>query len=775
MENFRDIPFLRLKTILLTATAASFTLGSNMALAQEDEQPAHEYAHEAAGEIFVTALKRSTSIQSTPISISAMTGDSIANSGAQSIADLGASTPGLNFVDNGPSRRRVVIRGIQASGEPMVGTYYDETPVTGVVGASNDAGSSTPELRLFDVERVEVLRGPQGTLYGSGSMGGTLRVIYNKPNLEKFEGAVDAGVSNTYDGGWNYEVSGMVNVPLELDKIAVRATGFYRRQDGYIDNVVLGINNINEVKSYGGRFLIRMQPTEHWTFDIATYINRSRADTAAWDLGAGKYNSTSFTRQPMRDDVEIYSITTNYDLDFATFTASGSYMHRDTSSVSDTSRYMQWQRTEGRCATLVNSGAACSATQLSDFYDLVDGQSYSGLFPQQEMDAWTAELRLSSDTSGPINWTIGGFYADRHVRVANPQVNTDPITGEVIRPLQIATARYIDDTLTQIAGFGEISWDITEELNLTGGARYFHYDKEIYGWTTIPSILVGARVTPRTKVESSENGWVFKFNASYKITPDIMFYAEAAQGFRPGGANQVLGLDAALTGYDSDSLWNYEAGLKTSLFDRMMTFNINAFQINWSSMQITQRTPNGAFSYIGNAGKAKVRGIEIESSIHPADGLTFAGNFSYIDAKLTEDQNTGTVATSGLKGDRIPHVPKIMAGGSAQYNWELSPALWGFARVDFNHVGGSWSDFRPDYLYARHVDAHTLVNARIGVEDPDDKWGVYLFATNLLNSTAISQSSSSAISSGANIAAPGRTLVNSATPRTIGINLRSNF
>lgn len=759
-----------LRAGFLSAAAAAALLPGQMALA------ADSFANEEGfGEIIVTALKRSTSLQETPISISAVTGDALVNSGAQGLADLGATTPSLNFVDGGPSYRRVVIRGIRASGEPMIGTYYDETPVTGVVGAGNDAGGSTPELRLFDAERVEVLRGPQGTLYGSGSMGGTLRVIYNKPNLQQIEAAVDASLSNTNDGGWNYEVNGMVNVPLAEDQIGFRAVGFYRWQDGYVDNIQLGINNINVLKSYGGRFLLRMQPTERWTFDIATYINQTRTDTSAWDLQAGKYNSLAMVRQPVRDNVELYSVTSVYDLDFATLTGSGSYMHRNMSSMSDVSRYMQFQRTPGRCAQLVGGGNDCSPGELNDFYDLVDGQSYSALYPQQEMDAWTAELRLGSNGDSALHWTFGGFYSQRAVAVHNPQVNADPVTGVMIEPIEYATSRFINDKLTQVAGFGEVSLDITPRFNLTAGARYFKYKKRIFGETDVPSILVGARITPKSRVDFSEDGWVFKFNGSYRITDDIMLYAEAAQGFRPGGANQVLGLEENFTGYRSDSLWNYEVGLKTSLFDRRMTFNIDVFQINWSDMQVTLRTPNGAFSYVGNAGKARVRGLEIETSVHPLDGLSLTGNFSYLDAKLTEDQNTGITATSGLKDDRIPNVPKYMGGGAVQYGWALSDALNGFARVDFNYVGGSWSDFRPTYVYAREIDDYTMVNARIGIEEPDNKWGVYLFATNLLNSTAITNASATAISTGGNIAIPGRTLVHSVTPRTIGINFRGSF
>lgn len=752
------------RAALLAASALALVTSS---ASRAQEAPAVAAPAEADGEIVVTALKRSTNLQETPISISAITGAAIANSGVQSIADLNASVPSLSFVDGGPSQRRVVIRGIQAAGEPTVGTYYDETPVTGAIGAANDAGGSTPELRLFDVERVEVLRGPQGTLYGSGSMGGTLRIIYSKPTFET-EASADVSLSDTRDGGLNYEASGMINLPVVADKIAVRAVGFYRNANGYIDNIALGIDNINDIESYGGRLLVRLKPTEDWTVDLATYVNRTRTDTNSWTLASGKYNSDALTRQPVRDDVELYSATSGYDFGGVTLTGVLSYMHRDLSTVSDVSRFIQSSRTAGRCAALTNGGAACNPTQLASFFGLVDSQSYSALYPQQEMKAWTGELRLSSDGSGPVNWTVGGFYSDRNTKVVNPQVNTDRITGVVIEPQQIATYRLIDDTLKQAAGFGEVSWDVTDRLNLTGGARYFDYKKHIEGQTPQGSILVGARVTPLTTVKSSESGWVFKGNASFKITPDVMLYAEAAQGFRPGGANQVIGLDTALTPYESDSLWNYEVGLKNTLFDRKLFLNVDVFQIDWSDMQITGRTPNGAFSFITNAGSARVRGVELEATARPADGFSLSGNAAYLDAKLTENQATTNVSAAGLKGDRIPYVPKFTAGVAGQYDWAINPNISGFARLDANYVGGSLSDFRPNGTYTRRVKEYAVVNARIGIEHPDGKWGAYLFATNLFNAVAITRQTSSAI-------AVGRTLVNSASPRTIGVNLRRDF
>lgn len=757
----------RLRFVLLASVMGGFAVPA----ASQEAASAQEVDDKT--DIVVTALKRSTNLQETPISISAITGEALANSGAQNIAEMAGSVPSLNFVDAGPSQRRVVIRGIQAVGEPTVGVYYDETPVIGAIGSTNDAGGTTPELKLFDVERVEVLRGPQGTLYGSGSMGGTLRIIYEKPSFDTL-GKVDATLSATKDGGVNYEINGVVNAPIVDGKIAFRGAGFYRSRNGYIDNVALGIKNINDEETYGGRALLRFVPTETLTIDLAAYINRSRTDTPSWNPSAGKYNTDLLARQPITDDLNLYSLTAVQDFGGVEATAIVSYMTRELTSTTDVSRFIRTNRTPGRCSALLNGppvgGATppCTPTQLTGFYTLVDGQSNSTLFPQQDMNTLTGEFRLNSKGGGALNWTAGLFYSRRHSNVQNPQVNTDPVTGEIIFPLQTATVRFIDDKLTQLAAFGELSWDITPKLNLTAGIRYFDYKKDILGETTLGSILVGARVTPPTKANSKENGTVFKFNGSYKISDDVMVYAEAAQGFRPGGANQVLGLAAALTPYQSDSLWNYEIGVKTASFDRKLLVNLDAFLIDWTDMQVTGRTPNGAFSYITNAGAARVKGIEFEMTARPIHGLSLQANASYIDAKLTENQANANLNAPGLKGDRIPFVAKFSAGASAQYSWPVSGNLDGLFRLDVNHVGSSYSDFRPTATFTRKIDSYQLVNLRTGIEGGEGKWGAYLFVSNLLNDTAITRATSSAIQ-------VNQTVVTSAAPRTIGLNLRAAF
>jgi outer membrane receptor protein involved in Fe transport len=753
----------------LMGGAMSLCAGAALAEAAPAAAPAsrQDASSSQVEEVVVTALKHSSKIQDTPIAISAVTGDTITKQGVQNISDFAKSVPSLTFVDRGPSNRQVVIRGIQAAGEPTVGLYYDETPVTGSVGASNNAGGSTPELKLFDVERVEVLRGPQGTLYGSGSMGGTLRIIYKKPDYA-FSSAVDATGTTTDGGGTGYEVNLMTNIPIVQDKLAARIVFFDRNRDGWIDNTFLGQKNINSETSYGGRAQIRFQPTDNLTIDGAAFIQRTNGYSSSYDMGAGDYISTAQAQLPLTDDLDLYSLTARWDLGKVNFTAVGSYFHRELTSMSDVSYFIANMANPTTCAKLRGGGSPCSPDQQAAFDNYVAGFTPGVLFPQQTTDAYTAEARLSSDGTSRLDWTIGAFYSDRKNDVDNPDVLVDPATGKVFQPLQYATRRLINDDLKQIAGFGEASYKITPKFTFTGGARYFHYDKDIVGQTTVPFDLVGAQITPPTEVTSEENGWVLKFNASYKFNSDFMAYADASQGFRPGGANQVLGLPQALTPYSSDSLWNYEVGVKTSWLDRRLIFNLDGYLIDWSNMQVSGQTPNGAFGFISNAGAARIKGIEAELTAMPVSGLSIQANATYTDARLSEDQVSADVRAPGKAGDRIPFIPQFAAGLGAQYTWPLFGQIDGYARVDANYVGKSFTQFRPTDVNNREVGDFTLVNLRLGIQNDTDGWETYLFANNVFNKVGVF-----AVSTGGT--SGGKDLANSTMPRTIGIEIRKNF
>lgn len=733
--------------------------------AQTAQQPS---AEEAGTDIVVTALRRDTTLQTTPMAITALTGETLTNAGVTNIADYAKFVPSLRIQDNGPGQRRVSLRGVQASGEATVGVYYDDTPVTGSVGVSSDAAGRTADFTLFDVNRIEVLRGPQGTLYGASSMGGAIRVLFNKPTQD-YEGEVEGQVQTTRGGGFGYFVNGMVNVPLVKDVLAARAVLYRRDSDGYVDNSFLGRKNVNDYTATGGRLMLRFTPTENFTLDATAAFESTDAVSASWNPAVGDYKSAAQVILPYTDKSQLYSLTANWDLGGVALTSITSYQHRKSAYAADDSYYIGTYRTAGGCASYVNGSATnpCSTGQLSSYYGYIDSLSPAAIYYPGSTKDFTQEVRLSSTGESALDWTVGAFYQKRKNEVTSEDARADAATGEIIFPVQLLYRREIFDELEQVAAFGEGTYHVTDALSLTAGIRYYDYSKTVSGFTDIGWTLIGAGVRPLNTVDSSQNGTLLKFNASWQANPDMLFYATASQGFRPGGANQVIGLAADLTPYEADKLWNYEAGTKLSLLGRSLTLNLAAFQIDWDNMQVSGRTTNGAFSFLSNAGAARIRGLEAEAFIRPAKGLqlTLAGN--YLDAKLTEDQINDSVVAAGRAGDRIPYIPHFSGTIGAEYRTSVSSSVDFFARADVNYVGSSYSEFRPTNVYRVKMDDYALANIRVGFELPESDTGIYLFVNNVFDAVAINRASRSST--------PNSYSATSSAPRTIGVNVRRHF
>lgn len=751
---------------VLNCGVASIILGIASLPVAAQAQSAPADTAETGADIVVTALRRDSTVQTTPLAITAITGETLTNAGVTNIADYAKFVPSLRIQDNGPGQRRVSLRGVQASGEATVGVYYDDTPVTGSVGVSSDAAGRTADFTLFDVNRIEVLRGPQGTLYGASSMGGAIRVIFNKPS-DEYEGTVEAQAQTTRGGGFGYFVNGMVNVPIVKDVLAARAVLYRRDSDGYIDNTFLDRKNVNDYTATGGRLMLRFTPTSNFTLDATAAFENTDAVSATWNPLVGEYKSAAQVNLPYTDKSQLYSLTANWDIGFANLTSITSYQHRKSAYAADDSYYIGTYRTPARCASYVNAGGACSADQLSSYYGYIDSLSPAAIYYPGSTKDFTQEVRLSSTGDNAFDWTVGGFFQDRKNDVTSSDARADDATGEIIFPVQLFYRREIFDKLKQVAVFGEGTYHVTSALSLTAGIRYYDYDKTVSGFTDIGWTLIGAPVRPVNTVDSSENGTLLKFNASWQVNPDMLFYATASQGFRPGGANQVIGLSADLTPYQSDKLWNYEVGSKFSFLDRAVTLNLAAFQIDWDNMQVSGRTTNGAFSFLSNAGAARIRGLEAEIFARPMPGLqlNFSGN--YLDAKLTEDQISDAVVAAGRSGDRIPYIPHFAGSVGAEYRTPVSDTVEFFARADVNYVGSSYSEFRPTNVYRVKMDDYALANLRIGFELPESDTGVYLFVNNVFDAVAINRASMSST--------PNSYGATSAAPRTIGVNLRRDF
>jgi len=771
-----NLQFRGLRAIALGASALT-SLACGQAFAQDAGGQTGDGA--AIEEIVVTALKRSTTVQTTPISISAVTEKSLQALGASGIQDYFRTVPNLQVEGNSPTSRRLTLRGVRSAGEATVGLYYDETPLTGPAGTTADASSTSADVNLFDAERIEVLRGPQGTLYGSGSMGGTLRVILNKPDSSRYAGAVEAQGTAQKSGGQGYSVKGMVNVPLIEDKLAARLVLYKAEQGGYIDDVLLKKKDINDQHSSGGRLMLGFTPTENLTINATGLFQKTTLDGQnSWYPALGKkdYATNARVIAPTEDNLRMYNVTAKWDLNFATVTATSSYYKWSLLRNSDYSPTLSGNRANATsCSNYIAGGPApagstnpaCNAAQMAQFTAYADSRIPGALYQPMGLTSWNHELRMNGSLfEDKVDWTAGVYLEDREDYIESQVAKADAATG-AINPNDLTAWRHVGTDTKQTAFFGEVAYKPIEKLTLTAGVRRFNYDKTVSGQVLISNFITQSYKGAPASVDASADGWVSKFNASYQVTSDVMVYGLAAKGFRPGGANNIPGLASALLAYSPDSLWNYETGVKSQWFDRRLTLNAAAYQIDWSNMQISATSANGAFSYLTNAGKARIKGFEVEAVARPIRGLTLQATAAWVDAQLTEDQANSTIlitGSTGLRGDKFPNVADFSGSASAEYSWPLKGDLNGLLRADYAYVGESASQFRPTYRYYEKQGDYGYANLRGGVEGPD--WGAYLFVNNVTNEVGL-MSVSSALNN--------KQQVVSINPRTAGFQVRKRF
>lgn len=752
-------------SLVCGAAAAAFTTAAQAQTVNDVE------------ELIVTATRRETTVQTTPIAISALGENTIENLGATGLQDITALVPSLKIGGGSDGGGRITLRGIQASGEATVGLYYDETPLTGPSDTTQNSGGSSQDGNLFDVERIEVLRGPQGTLYGSGSMGGTIRIIFNKADTRKYEGAVDLMGSTMREGDASYYAKGAVNVPLIEGKLGARLVAYQEVRGGFIDNIRYGHENINERKNQGARLMVTATPTENITWEGMAMFQKTTANGggSTWYplLGAKDFSTDRYVVSINRDELSLYTSNLEWDAGFATVTWAAARYEWEQLNASDYTNTMIANRTSAtNCRnwftlSLGIPTTTCNTAQLAQFRAFADSLTPTTLYKPAWVHTTNSELRISSNGEGKLQWTAGAFIERRKDYVDSTLAVVNGSTGIIGVPPTIFFHRDITTDTDQTAFFGDVSYELIDKLTLNFGLRRFKYKKETYGQTDMPNWVSGSLVEPFRSYNADASGWLKKFNVNYQATSDILVYATAAQGFRPGGANNTPNLETALVPYGPDSVWNYELGLKTAWFDRRLTINAAFFQIDWKDIQTSAQTLSGCCSFIVNAGKAQIRGAEFEFFARPIDGLSISGGLTFLDPKLKEDQINPNIRDStslGDKGDQIPQVSKFQANMAVEYNWPITSAFGGMIRADYNYTGRSYSQFRPTNTYYEHQGDFAVVNARAGIEGED--WGAYVFVRNAFDIFgAISVSSSSG----------SKQLTNSILPRTIGVNLRKSF
>lgn len=634
-------------------------------------------------ELIVTAQKREQRLLDVPISVSAFSGRQMAEAGITDLQSLSFAVPGLLVAETGANQRRISIRGIGNvfGGASLVGVYLDEASVVGLP-------SNHLDLRIYDIERVEVLKGPQGTLYGQGSVGGTIRYITKDPQLDGFSGEASVDGSLTSSGSPSQELKSVLNIPL-ADNLGLRLVGQYVNGGGWIDQPALAKKEINEYDLFNIRAKLLWQPTDNLEIKTTAIVHRNDAGPNQGEDENGNYHQAFglLTTPAFQDDYNLLSVLVNYDFGGVELISSTSYLSVDKE-------------------TRDGGGECCFPTGAGD-------ELWNISFPRasSSADVLTQELRLSTDGSGPWNWTMGLFYRDAELIPGDTQNLLFGVPGGTPGVDLFEFAIFREERSKSWALFGETSYALTDNLEIGVGLRYFEDDQKMRTAATGPF------------QEETFDSLNPKLYISYGLTEDIRVYANAAKGFRSGGFNA-----ANQPPFVPESVWSYELGTKMSLLGGRVNTELALFYSTYDDYQIIGVLPSVG-NITSNAGEAQVQGVEVSLRWLATDDFEVGVNGNYMD---TEFVKINATSSSHEVGDPVDIVPKYgyTLWGSYSFNWfDSSP---GYMRLDYNQQGKSHfrnRSFGPAYHDAS--DVIDMLNTRIGWRN--NNWAVELYAVNLLN------------------------------------------
>ena len=775
--------FTRRASGLFLASTALFLAGAASA---QDTAPATEPAPPPARqadegeEIVVTATKRSEALQDVPIAITAFGTKTLEDNQVQSFDDYAKMIPSLSQQNAGPGATNVYFRGV-ASGEnanhstslPSVGTYLDEQPITTIQGAL--------DLHIFDIERIEALAGPQGTLYGASSQAGTIRIITNKPDTSGTYGEVGAELNSVAHGDFGYTAEGFINHPLS-ENVATRVVAWYRKDGGYIDNIEgsrtypllepiydddgnfvefvdhpdddvtidnsdLAEDNYNDVYTYGARAALRVDLNEDWTVtpQIMGQVQTAYGSFAE-QSGLDDLETMQFHYEKTKDKWFQAALTVEGKVGDFDMTYAGAYMKRQIDGQFDYSDY-------------------------SYFYDVLFGSMYflydndgNKIDPTQYIESddsfkkMSHELRFTSPADKRFR-VVGGLFLQRQEHNIEQHYIID----------NIAAGLEVEGTVDNIwltkqlrvdrdkAVFGEMSFDVTPELTLTAGGRYYWYknslegffgynsyeDEDGLGWsgndqyncTLFPAPTVGGPCNNVDKT-TKDDGFVHRLNATWKPNEDMLFYATWSKGFRPGGVNRR----GTLPPYKPDFLTNYEAGAKIS-FGSGSHFNVAVYQEDWKDIQLSFLGENG-LTEVRNAGDARIRGIEADLYLRLMPGLSWSTGVSFNDAEIRNDfclianeEFDCTTPDNELlaeEGTRLPITPRWKLNSRLRYDWQLSSDMRAHVQAAVSYEGDRRADLRDvENAIIGKFDAYTLVDSSAGIEK--GPWSLDLYVKNLFD------------------------------------------
>ena len=753
------------------ATAAMSIFVAQSAFGQAATEARSRSANSPAlEEVIVTAEKREQRLMDVPTSITALTNADIMRQGIDNMEDFARQVPGTILVTQSANNGKFTIRGIntspfRGSQQAPVAIYYDDLPIQLVTNSN-----VRPDLRLYDVERVEVLRGPQGTSFGSGALAGAVRVITKQADPSAFDAqaGVDFGITPTRDS-FRQRYNSMVNIPLVKDQLAFRLVAYYRDDEGYVDNVGYwdsngGIDkNVDTVVDYGGRGSLRWLPNDRFTATFTLLYQHSDPDDApVTNPDYGKYTKYSFYPTPRKAKMAIYNANLEYRFDWATLSSSSTYSDQ--------------------------TGAEYAS------YEDQAAHVPSGKYRPNFTDFTSEEIKLVSSTGSRLDWIVGGFYLNDKTET----YDTDFVDQGFVDSLNITNitdgylgAKTSHANVKEKAGFGELTFHVTDKIKLAAGLRYTKYNQTVTsdgGTTALNSmrkaVLAGGNqavefsaLGPSVDYELSDSVWTSKWSITFQPDDEHTYYALASEGYRMGTGNANAGsvsetdpTELVIPGASmSDSLWNYELGAKTRWLDGRLQVNVAAYYIVWKDMQVQVRRLSDLVSAFVNVGKSESKGIELEMRARPTAAWDLGLNATLQNAEIVSLTPEEAAQVGAYEGEPLPS-PDFQISGFVQYTMNLSNDQELYFRADAQHLKGYWNGFiyqagKPGVLDPRIAksDAYENVSASIGWVT--NTWNVTLYGENLLdNSDIVGQRDTAS-----------HNQVIRLRPRTFGIRVGYNF
>ena len=727
--------------------------------------------------VVVTATRRSETLQKVPMAITALTDEDIQRQHMQDFADYAAAVPGLSAVGSGPGLTELSIRGISSgSGQAVasVGIYIDDTPF-GSSSAYAVGAALTPDIDPSDLQRVEVLRGPQGTLYGAGALGGVVRFITTPPDTQSFDGHLEFGTSSVTGGGTGFDVHAMVNLPLVVDKLALRVNAYHTTTPGFINDAGLGRKDVNQSDVTGTRASLLWTPTEKTSLRFTALAQNLKSE------GSPSVALDPTTLKPLYGDLQqrnaalgadalvahyrLYNATLKSDFGWAKLTSSTSYSTLRATINTDATSFLN-----------LTSFTAPNGHPLSTLEQEPVSQSKV-----------TQEFRLSSPDDQTVTWLGGLFFTHEIGNVVQNIPTADYYTGRIAaspfgNPVE-ATRQ--PSSYLAYAAYGSATWHITDRFDVEAGLRYSH-DKQHYVEYLFGSPALGLPAVPTVQVDnrSADSSTTFSFTPQFHINNNNMLYARVASGFLPGGPNVVVvGTPNVPPTFSPTELTDYELGLKSTLMDDRLQVDLSAYHINWTKIPLL--TYANGFTFLESGGQAKSNGLEATIAFVPVHGLKLSVNAAYNKATLSKD---APFPSNGKSGDPLPYAPKFNLGLSGDYDFALGNGWLGYVGASFQHVGSRSTDYAFNYPVlpsplpplpaSSRVPSYNTVSLRAGVNV--GAWSVDLYVKNLTNERGIVQASGFqnfvAVSGRLN-PITGRTEDNATiiTPRMFGLSVSRSF